>query len=300
MKKKKKDDNEIIADIDKTRSERIKLLKHKCLYLYNTGKPFFLIKTGNTYQLKSDYFNAKAVGGNFTTQDLHFIKSVKNYVLKNAIGAKLAGVDYNTKDINYIEVKDFAAGEVIKDVVEIDIDHAYWETAYHLGVIDKSIYKKGLKVSKKVRLAALGTLARRTETWVYSNKRMNKLPDIRSRTTENIWFAICKRVSDVMGLALNAVKEDFVFYWVDGMYIRNNINAVAKVMGVFNEWGYEVKSKLIHEIVFTDFGFKVFGVKKDDEREFTYPVKNRKRTIRRYNEDLRIKKLAEEILLNKK
>lgn len=294
----------VIDSINSVQSNRLKVLKEKSLFLYDTGKPFTLVKSGNTYELRSSYMNAKAFREGFTAFDLRFVKSVKQYVLNNDIAGKFIDVDYQDKRIHYIEVKRFEVGEVIDDLIEIDIDRAYWDTAYILGIISKGIYNAGLspKISKVVRLAALGSLARKTETWVFDGKKMNKVASDESKGTfgtNNLWFAICKRVSDVMQDAVMQAGDDFVFYWVDGMYIRNNSYAMAKIMSCFNSWGYESKSRFIKEVTFNPKGFTVQGVLKDDVREFSYPMSD-KTTITEFLEDERLKKLAEDIMFKKK
>ena len=287
----------IINDATTHSSQLLQLLKSKCLYMYETGKPFVLIKSGGTYTLTSNYFNSKAInrGVGFSTKDLHFIKKVKQSVIKSKISDKFMEEDYQSKKIDYINVKRFAVGEVMSDLLEIDITTAYWETAYMLGIIDKVIYKEGFRVNKKVRLAALGTLAKKTDTWVFDGKRMKTLPTVRNYT-ENLWFAICKRVSDVMGKAVKIAGSDFVFYWVDGIYIKNNKETLGKIVSYFSSCGYECKINAIADIVFTGNEFEVRGVKEEDLRVFTYPQTNKKNTIQKYNENLRLKKLAEELL----
>jgi hypothetical protein len=292
----------VINSANEHRSKMLKLLKDKCLFLHDTGKPFVLVKSGSSYKLESGIFNARAVKGGFGTKDISFIKKVKKYIVDNDIADKFIGTDYQAKKIEYIEVKDFSDGEVISDLVEIDIDKAYWETAYLLGVVDRRIYKQGLAVDKKVRLAALGSLAKITERWVFDGKEMKKAKNERSYATENIWFAICRRVADAMQECVKIAADDFVFYWVDGIYIRNKPNVLGEVMQCLNKWGYQSKSKNVRDVVFTGTHFVVQGLVDEDKREFTYPSAKREKvgTVRQYNEDLKLKQLAEEIFICKK
>lgn len=289
-----------ISEINEQQSAKVLQLKSKCLYMYDTGKPFTLTKSGSAYKLESKFFNSRAVKKYFSSADRNFIRSVKDYILKNNIPDRFVFTDYRDKKINYIDVKDFKSGNVINNSTEIDMTKAYWVTAYQMGVISKKIYEIGLTVDKIVRLAALGGLAKRIEQWVFDGQTMKKLPDIRSYETENIWFAICKRVADIMGQAAKIAGKDFIFYWVDGIYVNNNSDVVEKIQKYFTECGYESKINSINQITFNDYSFKVDGDGKDpdDIKEFTYPRSNRIKTVRQYNEDLRLRKLAEEVYLN--
>jgi len=52
----------------------------------------------------------------------------------------------------------------INDVVEVDLNKAYWQAALNLGYLTQSIYKKALdpKINKTARLVALGVLGKKT------------------------------------------------------------------------------------------------------------------------------------------
>jgi len=304
MAKEKKMTPTVLKREEDVNSARVKVLKQKSLFLYHTGKPFTLIKTGSTYELKSDYMNVKAFKGGFTVGQMNFIKRVKKHVIDNNIAGKFIDFDYQSEKINYISVKEFVEGEVLNDILEVDIDRAYWDTAYILGIIDTKIHRAGCSdsIGKKARLAALGSLARHTETWVYNGKDIKKINERdnpkNTKSTENLWFAICRRVSDVMGEAVKACGSDFVFYWVDGIYVRNNPVAFAAISTIFNKWGYECKSKYVSEIVFTEAGFTVQGALNGDLRRFTYPMVKRA-TISDFLESERLKKVAKEIMFKR-
>lgn len=276
----------------------VNVIKSKCDFLYQTGQPFVLVKSGSSYKLDSSMFKQSAVRSGFDPADLNFIKRVKKYILENDIPDRFVDVDYLDSKIHYIDVGVYSSGVVIEDLLEIDINGAYWETAYILGVISKPIYERGKELDKKVRLAALGSLAKRKDVWKFDGKKM-KREVVRSYQTENIWFAICKRVSDVMQEAVKLIGKDFVFYWVDGIYIRNDKSLLGSLISLFASYGYETKVKSIHKVEFKDSSFDVYGVKNEDHREFFYPVSGSKGKVSDYNEDKRLKELAYKILLGK-
>lgn len=288
-----------VLDSGDAKSPRVYALKEKALFMYTNKKPFVLTKTGSSYKLVGDVFSARAVRGGFSIQEIKFIKSVKKYIMDNDIADKFIDTDYLAKKIFYIDTKDYVEGEIINDVVEIDINRAYWETAYLMGVISKSIYVRGLEIDKRVRLACLGTLAKRTEEWVFDGNKFFKRKEKRSYETENIWFAICRRVSDVMQECVKIAGDDFVFYWVDGIYVKNNAESIGRIMQCLNKWGYESKTKYIKEIVFHNNHFTVNGIVKGDERQFNYRQEDIG-SIKKHNEDIRLAELARSIFNNKR
>mgnify|MGYP006272155985 CR=1 FL=1 len=286
---------------DETQDYKVKVLKQKCEYLYKHGKSFSLVKSGGTYELVSGLWNEKATSRGFRADDLAFINKVRNYVEKNNIVLNFIDTYYKGEDIQYVKVKDYGVGERIEDLIYIDINSAYWQTAHHLGIISDSLYTQGLETNKIVRLAALGSLAKTREIWNYDGNNLKKSETIRN-PNENLWFAICKRVSDVMIEVVNKIGDDFVFYWVDGIYIKNTPESFAKVTSAFIKLGYSSKYEPIPFIQFHDKGFDVQGAIKGDLKHFSwinegkYKGASKSKPISEYLENKRLLKVMQEAL----
>jgi hypothetical protein len=292
---------ESVINSTDTKSERIKVLKDKCNFMYNAGLPFELSKSGSTYQLTSKLYNDKAYRVGMTPKQLAFIRSVKTFVDNEGVALKFIDDDFKSLRIDYIKVNDFNSGDKVEDLVYIDINGAYWKTAYNLGVISSSIYKRGLDTDKVVRLAALGGLAKRKDIWRFNGKEFKKQKPIRSISTENIWFAICKRVSDVMSEVAKKIGSNFVFYWVDGIYVKNDTATIAQISEMFLKYGYTTKMEYIPYVEFGERGFKVQGAIEEDVKNFCWSIdKVDKKPITTYIENHRLKKLAESIMYGKK
>lgn len=291
--------NVIQSDVDKR--VKIKTIKDKGKFLYHSKIPFTLVKSGNTYQIKSALWNDKAFYSAFSQDEVAFIRSVKNYVLKNHIADLILETDYKALKIDYIRVNNYKEGDMVENLIEIDVNAAYWQTAYNMGFISAAIYKKGLEVNKIARLASLGSLAKVTEEWVFDGEKMELKPPVSSYATENIWFAICKRVSDIMNKAVAAAGKGFVFYWVDGIYVKNDTETISKVIQYFSSIGYEVKMSPVANIKFRSDGFDVQGAIQGDVKNFCYPIaktKNRN-IVSRLIEHQRLSVIAHELLYGK-
>jgi len=208
---------------------------------------------------------------------------------------------YKGEDIQYVKVKDYGVGERIEDLIYIDINGAYWQTAHNLGIINDALYVKGLEVNKVVRLAALGSLAKTKDIWKYDGKNLKKTETVRS-PNENLWFAICKRVSDVMSEVVNAIGDDFVFYWVDGIYVKNKPEVLQGVMSKFIEKGYTSKFELVPYIQFHEKGFDVQGALKGDLKHFSWTCEGntkgsaKSKPISDYLENQRLLKVMQDAL----
>lgn len=280
---------------------KVKALKDKSKFLYHSKIPFSLKKSGGTYEIKSALWNDKAFASSFNQNEVTFIRSVKNYIVKNHIADSILDTDYKALKIDYIRVNLFNDGDVVDDLMEIDVNAAYWQTAYNMGFISKSIYEKGFEVSKVARLASLGSLAKVTEEWVFDGEKMELKPPVSSYATENIWFAICKRVSDIMNKAVSTAGKGFVFYWVDGIYVKNDTETISKIVKYFGSIGYDVKMSPVARITFRNDGFDVQGAIKGDAKKFCYPIgktKN-KNIVSRLIEHQRLSVIAHELLYGK-
>jgi hypothetical protein len=264
--------------------------------LAEMGKEYSIKVVNGNYQLISDMFVQKSFNKtDYTPEELRFIKEVRRHVVKNEIHLDPVFQEnqYFASDIHYVKVARVPFGEEFDNVCEVDIDQAYWETAFQLGVIDQKIYQKGCKgkISKKARLTALGSLARKSYKYDFKGYKMIDKTVESEPLLENLWFTICKRVSDVMHEVIEALGDDFIFYWVDGIYFQNKPENVSKAMVAFMNRGYQSKFKKINRITFHEKGFTVNDYA-EISREFTYPNYNSKGVKIDYAENFKLAKLA--------
>jgi len=271
--------------------------------LVELDKEYEIKVINGNFELISDLFVHKTFKkGDYTVDELRFIKDVRFYIMKNEIylDPKFQENQVFPEDIHYVRVARVPLGKLFKNVCEVDIDQAYWETAYQLGIIDEKLYQRGSKghISKKARLTALGSLAKKTYHYKFKGEKLLDTIIDREPLLENLWFTICKRVSDVMNEVIAALGSDFIFYWVDGIYMNNTPENVTKAMNVFINWGYQSKFKRINQIQFHEKGFTVndYG---EITREFCYPKYNQKGNKIDYAENFELAKLANKVVNEK-
>lgn len=224
----------------------------------------------------------------FPAGELNFIKQVKGHILKSGGHLKVkqdCKQDHLVKEpVYYHYGKSLKDSEYIPDIYCIDIKSAYWQTAYGLGLITDAMYKKGNEVSKKTRLAAIGSLAKKTTTYSFDGKEQ-KLISKNYEETEFLWNIICNIVGDVLMDASSAAGEDFLFFWVDGIFIKEG--AIDAVTNVFIKSGYEfsvkklpgmlVRRKAIYVVEDTEKLRTIDGVKKMTNIK-PFPFSNKKKT----------------------
>lgn len=202
------------------------IIHHSETYLTRTlirrGAPHTITRTRNTTRIKAELPDGEPVQYIITDsplemKDLGFIQQVKHAAKKSNTAP-----EYNTaSNISYFKFKEIAEG-TYQDIVEIDVNGAYWEIAYRRGIIPKKIYQKGLTVPKRVRLIALGAMATQKRIWEYSpeiKKYIAHEPKF-DPVLRSYFFDIAKQLDDIMLGAVNF--PDVLFYWVDAFFLQRS------------------------------------------------------------------------------
>jgi hypothetical protein len=258
------------------------------------GKDFTLTKINNSFKLTSDYYGDISSQSNkkLPPVELGFIRRVKNYVVSNMIYENFIDNFYYPQDIDYVSVLK-RAPDTEFEVVEIDIDEAYWKTAHQLGVISDDLYQEGSKengkISKLGRLISLGALAKKEIVYEFKGSRLYHKEIKRSKLTENVWYSICKRLADVMNEAKEIAGSDFVMYWVDGIYVKKNLAVIDSITKAFKKYGYDVKFKEKLTVKYTDERVFITDLATNQQRPFFIPKKDYRRS---YFTDNELKEVA--------
>lgn len=205
----------------------------------------------------------------FPANELNFIKSVKEYVIKHETYKNVRnyfgkpGKDGANKRIKYFYYnKNIKPGTVIEGGWEVDISNCYWDTAFvHYNLFSEELYKKGLTVKKKSRLAAIGGFAKTQNVVEFDGNEERMLDPIRSDKTEFLWHTICNKIGKTMYKACKIAKQDFLFFWIDGIFLKDKTHVDA-VQEFFKKQGYESTATYCEWIKFNDSGLVVKCTKK--------------------------------------
>lgn len=244
------------------------------LYLKNRVSFRFIVQN-DTISVESKSGSYTTRNADYTIPEINFIKAVKQHIKKNNLAEpfrdQYAG-GKKSKHIMYFRYHPkLKPGMKFTDVVNIDITAAYWETAWQFGLLREDLYKhgktyekavkQGLKektiwqqsregkiIRKQVRLAAIGSLAKKQRIYEYNGEtKKQKLVEVRrSDATEFLWDAICDHVGTVLMDIAKACGDDFIFFWVDGIYVKKG--SEKKVCSMFKKYGYDYKINKISAI----------------------------------------------------
>lgn len=110
----------------------------------------------------------------------------------------------------------------IFNVCEIDLKAAYFYTCNNMGLIDKEMFDKLMTLPKLKRLKILGSIATVKTITRYNNGKQVDQPEVRKDAlTRSAWFYITSIVDTLLISLIDKLKQDFLFYYVDGIYFND-------------------------------------------------------------------------------
>lgn len=255
-----------------------------------------------TVEIQNETFTVRSKRGHYTTRDstysieeINFIKDVKNYIIKNQL--YLEHRQTNVKKVMYFKYnRKLKPGNVYHNVINIDLTSAYWETAKMLGLLSDELYLRGQSIRKQVRLAAIGSLAKKRRVYKYDGKKVSLVEQKRNELTEFLWDVICDRVGSLLLATAKGVGGKFIFFWVDGIYVEKGAEGLVKKY--FNSAGYECKITKLKSIEVADKNIfvhlidpEIHNLPKGRVEKFSkpFPFRNSKKKenkFKGYNRDL--------------
>ncbi len=205
-------------------------------------------------------------------------KQIKESIKKNPIPiidrSKIIYFDYTG-----VIRKTIKENEIISasNVIEIDITGAYIKAALNLGLISQALYNEIVILDKRARLSILGAIALRKFVTFYDNGKPKKFDIIKNDELRNVWFYITAHIDEILKDCKFILKpNEFYFYYVDGIYIKNTPEAIIKVQEVFKQRNFDFKCKLWQKIEVVNFN-KTMLLKctnDDNIKTFQLPTKN--------------------------
>ena len=245
--------------------------------LVKKGIQFRIEKTSSKFRIITDThdYTYQANYSELKPREMYFFR----YLESNLIPVKLEDANTIKSRINYIYYNRSIMHEVrhenkiltFDDCYEIDLNSAYWESAKRLGILSEDVYQRGLKLSKKVRLMALGNLAKRPIIMYFDGQRYyserSPMPPMAK------YFFACADYTDNIISSIFEKNADFcLFYWVDALFVKKEIKDV--ICATLDDIKFPYKIKSIDKITFhkeyieTDF----FCTKTEMQKQKIYNV----------------------------
>jgi hypothetical protein len=219
-------------------------------YFYDIKVNYEFIRSGNSVILKAgdgityytySFIKTSKNDKGLPLNEVSFISKVKRHILSEGLEKKPA-LYKSEIEIKYFYInQSIKIGSVLHDCIDVDLNSAYWQSAKMQGYIDEPLFKEGMTKDKRIRLAAIGTFAKQTETFKY-NGRTEKYTGAVKEKYPQVFFNQAWAINQVMEKCKEAIKKDMVFYWVDGIKVKTQ-KAVSICQDIINEHGFSSKLK---------------------------------------------------------
>lgn len=243
-------------------------------------EPFVLKRSRETSYLTSPNMgNYMATNTLIPFAEVGYIRQVKEHIIATKKYEDVPKV--SKSEVGYFKYNNkLEVGNVFKKCYEVDLSHAYWEIANDLGLLKHDIYVKASQINpdtdkpyigRGTRLACIGALARRRRIYTFDGKKTT-LRRERSPITRHIWDYISLQINKIMIKCSKAVKNDFIFFWSDAIFVTDKaaLKLVSRTLDNAKR-GYkvrkiqyiEVKQKGMIKYIYVEDGV-------DDPRTFPY------------------------------
>ena len=258
--------------------------------LLDSNETFSLSSTNQTMNFKYKDYSIVYTKDAITKNEMFLQKRIKKVIKDNVVVSKLPKsrprIDYFNFS-NSLEYMTHARGEIVEinNLAEMDITKAYYYTAYNLGLIDKEFFEKCFNLRKDIRLRLIGSIATSKIERTFKDGEQTGFKVVEDRDLRKAWFYICSIVDKCLRRCSKAIGNDFLFYWVDGIYYktRNPIPSHdfnSKVLKkIFKQINYDYKIVDCQRLLLKNEGNNItINVHKEGKiKLFTIPTSNVKK-----------------------
>ncbi len=220
-----------------------------------------LIKEKTSFIVKSTNYTTEIIFPNYSY--LFSGSNKPNYKLFGTLAQLKSQVknirlpDTNEGKISYyqLDLKNFnIKNNKIDNIFNVDIKAAYATALLNKKYIDVVLYNKIMTLPKLDRLAIVGMLATKKNIYEFQDgKEINYKTEFWDGTGEarKIFFEASKTVDELLIDCRKIAGGDFLFFWVDGIYLKTE-NKISEICQHLTNAGFKYSKNN-----YTDFNFKV-------------------------------------------
>lgn len=215
-------------------------------FLKTSGFPYSLIVSNYTTEIVTDLagFNIQFIQ---TERNNTFFAAYSK--IKSDIKDKSIPV-IDTRGLTYYE-HDFRKDTFFPQVINIDLKSAYATALYKKDFIRDITFQYLSKISKLDRLASVGMLASKKHIFKYDGN--NKLLGYKKIVNkyENFFFFCVQEVQNIMQDLRILSGANYLFTWVDGIYLQPEPGAIIDLCNYLEDRGYPFKIETLQNFTVT-------------------------------------------------
>jgi hypothetical protein len=228
-------------------------------------------EAGLDFQVKHSNYNTQIIGQETVLKFIQTEHSIKVFVAYNKIVSDLKKSDKTIEILQQdwstenFDSKNGLKPCKYKTVLNLDITSAYPYCLFINKLISQDTFNYLMALPKSERLPAIGMIAKKS-VWIDYNNGKASNWDVKTGEYANIFFFVIQQITDLMAWAADIAGDDFLFYWVDGIFLKPTISKkkLQEITGIFAEQGYYYKYENV----------KNFSVVRDNDKLFINMIKN--------------------------
>jgi hypothetical protein len=228
-------------------------------------------EAGLDFQVKHSNYNTQIIGQETVLKFIQTEHSIKVFVAYNKIVSDLKKSDKTVEILQQdwstenFDSKNGLKPCSYKTVLNLDITSAYPYCLFINKLISKDTFNYLMALPKSERLPAIGMIAKKS-VWIDYNNGKASNWDVKTGEYANIFFFVIQQITDLMAWAADIAGDDFLFYWVDGIFLKPTISKkkLQEITGIFAEQGYYYKYENV----------KNFSVVRENDKLFINMIKN--------------------------
>ena len=228
-------------------------------------------KAGLDFQVKHSNYNTQIIGKESTLKFIQTEHATRVFIAYNKIvkdlkaspiTQKILDSEYSTSNF---DSKNGLVPCSYKTVLNLDITSAYPYCLFINKLITLDTFNYLMKLPKSERLPAIGMTAKKSVWFTYEQGKV-KTWELKTGEYANIFFYVINQITDLMNWAAEIAGDYFLFYWVDGIFLKPGIpkKRLAEITRIFAEQGYYYKYENV-----TDF-----TIVRDNDKLFINMIKN--------------------------
>lgn len=240
-------------------------------------------EAGLDFQVKHSNYNTQIIGAESTLKFIQTEHSIRVFVAYNKIVKDLKQSDRTVEILQgdwsteNFDSKNGLKPCKFKTVLNLDITSAYPYCLWINKLIGQDTFNYLMQLPKNERLPAIGMIAKKS-VWIEYKKGKATDWDLKQGEYGNIFFFIIQQITDLMAWAADIAGDDFLFYWVDGIFLKPSISKkkLQQITGIFAEQGYYYKYENVKDFSIVRDGEKLFinMIKNGEEKPYTMYDKN--------------------------
>lgn len=196
----------------------------------------YLKVSGFPYTLKISNYTTEIISDLYNKQFLQSIRGKECFAAYSKIKSNINGSDIPVIDkasLKYF-AHNFKSDAFYESVINIDLKSAYATVLKNRGIISNETFAYLSKIPKLDRLASVGMLA--GKKYVFSYNEKNELIHYEKVVSkyEGFFYYCVMETEKIMNEIQMICQEDYLFTWVDGVYIKSDTSYLIEVESYLN------------------------------------------------------------------